>query len=160
MHLTLPAQNGKSAFNASRLSPWTRMLSPFPYDSDLSSCKIFVTTFVSLPRALSSFNHLSIGISAFPSRTTVASAKRHIAICHNLPVLIRHVPSLPPHGKWRRSFGGIKKACLVRDISLEAPLRARSEISGTGTQSGYTIRHGHNIPMVYRPAQPHSLPQS
>ena len=49
-----------------------------------------------------------------------------------------------------------KKACLVRDISQEARLRARSEIPRTGTQNRYTVRHRYNTPMVYRPAQPHS----
>ena len=39
---------------------------------------------------------------------------------------------------WQRTFWRQKEACLVRDISQEAPLRARREISRTGTQNRHT----------------------
>ena len=60
-----------------------------------------------------------------------------------------HVVSSPPHSPfvWRR--GSLRRedsACLVQDISNEAPLRARTEIPRTGTQNRHTYGKGMRCP--------------
>lgn len=60
-----------------------------------------------------------------------------------------HVVSSPPRSPfvWRR--GSLRRedsACLVQDISNEAPLRARTEIPRTGTQNRHTYGKGMRCP--------------
>lgn len=60
-----------------------------------------------------------------------------------------HVVSSPPRSPfvWRR--GSLRRedsACLVQDISNEAPLRARTEIPRTGTQNRHTCGKGMRCP--------------